>query len=138
MIKALAKGMALTFKTLFRPRITLRYPEEKRVMYERWRGCPYLPTGEDGRELCVACGICAKGCPAQAIRVEGGKREDNSRYPVIFEVDLGRCIFCGFCAESCPKNAIRLGQAYELATEDREKLVLTKEDLLHQGEKETT
>lgn len=29
MIVALAKGLALTFKTLFRPRITLLYPEEK-------------------------------------------------------------------------------------------------------------
>lgn len=137
MIKELAKGLALTFKTLFRPRITLRYPEEKRVMYERWRGCPYLTVGEDGRELCIACGICAKGCPAQAILVTGGKREDNSRYPVTFELDLGRCIFCGFCAQSCPKEAIRMGHDYELATEDKEKMLLTKEDLLRQREKET-
>jgi len=138
MITALAKGLALTFKTLFRPRITLRYPEEKRVMYERWRGCPYLTLGEDGRELCVACGICAKGCPAQAIKVEGGKREDNSRYPVTFELDLGRCIFCGFCAKSCPKDDIKIGHAYELAAEDKKDLILTKDDLLHQRDKETT
>jgi len=136
MLKALAKGLALTFKTLFRPRITLRYPEEKKVMYERWRGCPYLVAGEDGRELCVGCGICAKGCPAQAIQVRAGKREDNTRYPATFELDLGRCIFCGFCAQSCPKGAIKMGHDYELATEDKKSLLLTKEDLLRHRDKE--
>lgn len=129
MIVALAKGLALTFKTLFRPRITLLYPEEKKVMYERWRGRPYLTKGEEGQELCIACGICARGCPAQAIKVTSGKREDNTRYPVKFELDIGRCIFCSFCAQSCPKDAIKMSHAYELATGDKKMLVLTKEDL---------
>jgi NADH-quinone oxidoreductase subunit I len=130
MIRALIKGLALTFKTLFRTRTTLRYPEEKKVMSERWRGRPCLLKGEDGRELCVACGICARACPAQVIKVTPGKREDNTRYPAVFELDLGRCIFCGFCAQSCPKKAIKMSRAYELATGDKKKLLLNKEDLL--------
>ncbi len=134
MIKALAKGLALTFKTLFRPRITLRYPEERKVMYERWRGLPYLVQAEDGREACVGCGICERICPAQAIKVTMGKREDNTRYPETFHLDIGRCIFCGFCAESCPQDAIRMGHAYELATNDKDKLVISKEYLLKRPE----
>jgi NADH-quinone oxidoreductase subunit I len=130
MIRALAKGLALTFKTLFRPRITLQYPDEKKVMYERWRGRPCLLKGEDGQELCIGCGICARGCPAQVIKVTAGKREDNSRYPAVFELDLGRCIFCSFCVQSCPKDALKMSHAYELATDDKKKLLLTKEDLL--------
>ena len=130
MIRALVKGLGLTFKTLFRPRITLQYPDEKKVMYERWRGRPCLLKGEDGQELCIACGICARVCPAQVIKVVAGKREDNSRYPAVFELEIGRCIFCGFCAQSCPKDAIKMSHAYELATEDKKKLLLTKEDLL--------
>jgi NADH-quinone oxidoreductase chain I len=134
MIVALAKGLALTFKTLFRPRITLQYPEEKKVMYERWRGRPYLTKGEDGKELCIACGICARGCPAQCIKITGGKREDNSRYPVKFELDIGRCIFCSFCTQSCPKDAIKMSHAYELATGDKNKMLLSKEELLERPE----
>jgi NADH-quinone oxidoreductase subunit I len=134
MIKPLAKGLALTFKTLFRPRTTLLYPDEKKVMYERWRGRPCLVKGEDGQELCIACGICAKGCPAQAIKVTGAKREDNSRYPATFELDIGRCIFCSFCTQSCPKGAIIMSHAYELATPDKKKLILVKEDLLKKPE----
>jgi NADH-quinone oxidoreductase subunit I len=134
MIIPLAKGLALTFKTLFRPRITLQYPDEKKVMYERWRGRPFLVRAEDGKELCIGCGICAKGCPAQAIKVTAGKREDNSRYPATFELDIGRCIFCSFCAQNCPKSAIKMSHAYELATADKKKLLLDKEDLLQNPE----
>jgi len=134
MIKALAKGLALTFKTLFRPRVTLQYPEQKKFLYERWRGRPCLVRGENGREVCIGCGICARGCPAQAIKVTAGKREDNSRYPVTFELDIGRCVFCSFCAQSCPKNAIRISHAFELATGDKKNLLLTKEDLLQNPE----
>jgi NADH-quinone oxidoreductase subunit I len=71
---------------------------------------------------------------AQAITVTMGKREDNTRYPEKITVDIGRCVFCGFCAESCPKDAIRMGHAYELATHEKEKLVLGKDDLLKRPE----
>ena len=138
MIKPLAKGLALTFKTLFRPRITLQYPDEKKVMYERWRGRPYLLKGEDEQELCGGCGICARGCPAQAIKVTMGKREDNSRYPEVFELDLGRCIFCSFCVQSCPKGALKMSHDYELATADKKSLMLAKENLLLCPYKEKT
>ncbi len=134
MVMALAKGLALTFKTLFRPRITLQYPEEKKVMYDRWRGRPYLTKADNGQERCIACHICAQRCPAQAIKITSGKREDNSRFPVRFELDLGRCIFCSFCAQSCPKDAIRMSHAYELAVGEKGALVLSKENLLERPE----
>ncbi len=64
MIVALAKGLALTFKTLFRPRITLQYPDEKKVMYERWRERPCL-VGRDGQEHVSAVVSAPGDGPAQ-------------------------------------------------------------------------
>lgn len=40
--------------------------------------------------MCTECGICAKGCPRKAIRIEGGMR-----------VDPDRCTSCGRCERSC-------------------------------------
>ncbi len=40
--------------------------------------------------MCTECGICAKGCPRRAIRMDGGMR-----------VDPGRCTSCGRCERSC-------------------------------------
>ncbi len=40
--------------------------------------------------MCTECGICAKGCPRHAIRIDGGMR-----------VDPERCTSCGRCERSC-------------------------------------
>ena len=40
--------------------------------------------------MCTECGICAKGCPRRAIRMDGGMR-----------VDPERCTSCGRCERSC-------------------------------------
>ena len=45
---------------------------------------------------CTGCGVCAKGCPVQAIEMVDGK-------PVM---DYNACINCLCCNESCPENAI--------------------------------
>lgn len=130
-LKPLAQGLGLTFRHLFRPRITLQYPEQKLHMFPRWRGRPRLVVDtQSGREKCVACKRCEMGCPSQAIRIDGAKRNDGSRYPASFIIDLNRCIFCGFCSQACPHSAIVLSHAYELASADKSSLVLRKNDLL--------
>lgn len=137
MLTALAKGLAMTFRHLFRPRVTLQYPEVKKKMYPRFRGRVQMPADpETGKELCIACNRCATGCPAGAIKIEGAKREDGSRYPARFTLDLTRCIFCGFCVEACPKNALKMSHAYELAEGDKSKLILSKEELMKSPDKE--
>ncbi|MEI6127015.1 MAG: NADH-quinone oxidoreductase subunit NuoI [Pseudomonadota bacterium] len=130
-LKPLAQGLGLTFRHLFRKRITLLYPEQKMPMFPRWRGSPRLVMdAQTGREKCVACKRCETVCPAQAIKVEGAKREDGSRYAATFVLDLNRCIFCGFCTQECTFGAIVLSRDYELASEDKSSLVLNKDDLL--------
>ncbi len=45
---------------------------------------------------CIACHICEKNCPSDAIKVT-----DN-----IAHIDQEKCTHCGICAEKCPKKAI--------------------------------
>lgn len=45
---------------------------------------------------CIGCGICAKNCPAEAVKVEN----------FLAEIDQEKCTGCGACAEKCPKKAI--------------------------------
>ena len=122
--------MAKTLQQMFRPPITIQYPEERREVSPRFRGRPQLVTDESGNAKCVACCLCATICPPQAISIEPAEGEMHEKYPASFVIDLSRCIYCGFCQEACPKGAIRLSQEYELAQYQRKELVYTKERLM--------
>jgi len=128
-IKALIQGLSITLKHFFHKPITLRYPQEKRQPYERFRGAQQLVKDENGRLKCVACFLCATVCPVECIRIEAGEDEEHRKYPVVFEIDLGRCIFCGLCEQACPKEAIRMSQEYELADYERKDIKYDKERL---------
>ena len=131
MIVPLIKGLALTIKRFLNPNtcVTMQYPDERPILAPRFRGLPELQIGKDGREKCVACGLCARVCPSQCISVEGAEDETNRRYPKVYELDAFRCIFCGFCEEACPVRAIILRDTFELATYAN-KDVFDKERLL--------
>ena len=48
--------------------LTIQYPEEKRLLPERFRYIPMLIWDtEKNVDRCTACGICAKVCPPQCI-----------------------------------------------------------------------
>jgi formate hydrogenlyase subunit 6/NADH:ubiquinone oxidoreductase subunit I len=48
--------------------LTIQYPEERRLLPERFRYIPMLLWDtEEGEDRCTACGICAKVCPPQCI-----------------------------------------------------------------------
>jgi NADH-quinone oxidoreductase chain I len=128
MIIPFLKGLATTLRMVFTKPITQQYPEEKREMYPRWRGNPELTIDPDGRRRCVACTLCMVVCPSNAIRgIVAAEGPEHEKYPVAFTIDLQRCIFCGLCQEACPKGAIKLNNAYELAQEDKQALILNIE-----------
>jgi len=127
---AIAGGMWVTFKHLFRKPVTLQYPEEKVPMYPRYRGLHFLERYEDGSERCVCCGLCAAACPADCIYMEPAENEKGERYPKVYEINELRCIFCGFCEEACPEEAIFLGKEYDFSADHRDKFLYTKDDLL--------
>jgi len=99
-IPEIVKGLWITLKNIFRPKFTFEYPEEKFVPSASYRGRPVLVQEENGVERCVACGLCARVCPALAIEVQATETElEKERYPERFEINMLRCIFCGFCEE---------------------------------------
>jgi NAD(P)H-quinone oxidoreductase subunit I len=123
----IAKGMALTFRHLFRAPITVQYPEEKLVVSRRTRGNELVWF----IDKCTGCATCARSCPQGNIEIVTHRSDEDNRYIVDkFELDTGRCMFCGLCVESCPYDALAMGTGYERAQYRRGDLVFSKEDLM--------
>lgn len=130
-IPEIVKGLSLTLQTMFKPKFTMEYPEEKFIPPQSYRGRPVLVQEENGEERCVACGLCSRVCPALAIEVQAAETDrEKERYPVKFEINMLRCIFCGFCEEVCPEEAIVMSKDYELAFTNREDAIYGKDKLL--------
>jgi NADH-quinone oxidoreductase subunit I len=129
-IPVIVKGLKETITEMFRPKVTVEYPEERFKPTASFRGRPVL-VEENGTERCVACGLCSRVCPALAIEVQASETElEKERYPVKFEINMVRCIFCGFCEEVCPEEAIIMSQEYLLAFTSQEEAVFGKAKLL--------
>ena len=129
------RGMALTLKYFFKPKVTLNYPFEKGPISPRMRGEHALRRYPNGEERCIACKLCEAVCPAQAITIESAERADGSRKTTRYDIDMLKCIYCGLCQESCPVEAIVQGPNFEFATETREELYYNKEKLLDNGDR---
>lgn len=130
-IPEIAKGLVSTLKTMFKPKVTMQYPEEKFDPPASYRGRPVLVLENNGVERCVACGLCSRVCPALAIEVQANETElEKERYPEKFEINMLRCIFCGLCEEVCPEEAIVMSKDYELVFSGREDAIFGKDKLL--------
>ncbi len=126
----IARGLGLTLRRAFRPKMTRQYPEERWEPLGSYRGRPVL-VEEDGKERCVACGLCSRVCPSLAIEVKAAETDRNKeRFPEIFEINMLRCIFCGYCEEVCPEEAIVMSKDYELLFTSQSEAIMTKEQLL--------
>ncbi len=131
----LFSGMALTFRYMFKPRVTINYPFEKGPLSPRFRGEHALRRYPNGEERCIACKLCEAICPALAITIEAEPRDDGSRRTTRYDIDMTKCIYCGFCQEACPVDAIVEGPNFEFATETRAELMYDKDKLLANGDR---
>ena len=135
LLAELLSGLALTFRYMFRPKVTLNYPYEKGPLSPRFRGEHALRRYPNGEERCIACKLCEAICPALAITIEAEPREDGSRRTTRYDIDMVKCIYCGLCQEACPVDAIVEGPNFEFATETREELYYDKARLLANGDR---
>lgn len=126
--------MTVTGKYFFKRKVTLKYPQEKTPISPRFRGLHAQRRYSNGEERCIACKLCEAVCPAMAISIELGEREDGTRRTTRYDIDLTKCIFCGFCEESCPVDAIVETHILEYHGEKRGDLYYTKEMLLAVGD----
>src|SRR5512137_1914228 len=136
MLTEIFKGLSITLRELFKPPVTIQYPEIKRPVRQRFRGRHELRRYADGLERCIGCALCAAACPADAIYVEAAENTDEKRfspgerYAATYEINMLRCIFCGFCEDACPTEAITLGDQYELSFTARRQAIYPKEMLI--------
>ena len=90
-IPEIVKGLSLTLRTMFKPKFTMEYPEEKFIPPQSYRGRPVLVEEKNGEERCVACGLCSRVCPALAIEVQAAETDrEKERYPEKFEINMLR------------------------------------------------
>ena len=128
-IKSLCNGLSVTFRELWTPKVTERYPENRKENHipERFRGTLVMPHNEKNEHKCIGCGICQMQCPNGTIKVvtemvetaDGKKKKQLVRY----EYDHGCCMYCMLCTRACPQGAIEFSNEYEGSVFDRKALV---------------
>lgn len=112
------KGLTLTGSYIFKPKATLRYPEERPQLPPTHRG-----IHEYDEEKCTLCMACANVCPVQCILIEAlGKGKDGMK--LRYDIDYSKCLFCNLCCEVCKPECIHMGKDYDLAAATRDGCVL--------------
>jgi NADH-quinone oxidoreductase subunit I len=130
------EGFAVTLRQMFRPRVTIPYPDVKRPKPERFHGRHVLGRYEDGMEKCIGCELCAGVCPARCIYVRGADNPPDDpvspgeRYGFVYEINYLRCIHCDLCVEACPTEAITESKMFEFSFADRRDAIYGKNELL--------
>ena len=53
------------------------------------------------KNICVACGVCLKACPREAISIYRG---------CFARIVPEKCVGCGLCAKACPAGCITIAE----------------------------
>ena len=136
MFRELLQGLSVTFRHLFRKKVTVQYPEQREKTFPRTHGRHFLRRHPDGLERCVGCTLCAGACPANAIFVQAGENTPENRvspgerHAAVYKINMIRCIDCGYCVQACPVYALGMTDIGVLVSYDRKGFIYDKEMLL--------
>ncbi|GAB4355085.1 MAG: NADH-quinone oxidoreductase subunit NuoI [Immundisolibacter sp.] len=131
----LLAGLGVTLRHLFKPKVTVQFPDETTPVSPRFRGLHALRRYPNGEERCIACKLCEAVCPALAITIESEPRADGTRRTTRYDIDMFKCIYCGFCEEACPVDSIVLTRFNHFHMEDATERVYDKQTLLEIGDR---
>ena len=107
--KGLVAGLKVTWGHWFGKKETVYYPEERLPMTERFRG-GHLVLDD---KKCIACKLCAMGCPNAALDLTVSVDEEKKRHMDSYKHQIGRCMYCDLCIEACPVKALSWDKNYE-------------------------
>ena len=125
----------MTLRHLFKPKVTVQFPDETTPVSPRFRGLHALRRYPNGEERCIACKLCEAVCPALAITIESEPRTDGTRRTTRYDIDMFKCIYCGFCEEACPVDSIVLTRFNHFHMEEATQRVYDKKSLLEIGDR---
>jgi NADH-quinone oxidoreductase subunit I len=130
----LAKGLAVTLKTMTNRSVTNQYPDAPPELPPRSRGVIAL-----FEENCTVCMLCARECPDWCIYIdshketvparEAGARDRTRNVLDRFAIDFSLCMYCGICIEVCPFDALFWSPEFEYAEYDIRDLLHEKDRL---------
>ena len=130
----LAKGLAVTLRTMTRKSHTAQYPEVQPELPPRSRGVIGL-----FEENCTVCMLCARECPDWCIYIDShketvpaaapGGRERSRNVLDRFAIDFSLCMYCGICIEVCPFDALHWSPEFEYSETDILSLLHDKDRL---------
>ncbi len=130
----LAKGLAVTLRTMTRRSVTEHYPDTQPGLPPRSRGVIGL-----FEENCTVCMLCARECPDWCIYIDShketvppaapGGRERSRNVLDRFAIDFALCMYCGICIEVCPFDALFWSPEFEYAETDIRELTHERDTL---------
>lgn len=140
---SLLVGLKVTGRNFTQSQLTVHYPRATVSNLTTYRGHIELTpkTEKENGHSCIACGTCARTCPADCItvvmeappinrepevnvvvdRAVPAARQEPPRgavyfkKPASFTLDYTKCSLCGLCVESCPTNAIHFSNDIYIA-----------------------
>ncbi len=124
-------AMAVAFRHLFKPSVTLQYPTVKWPMPERARSLLFNKI-----EDCLGCGQCARACPTNCITIKSEKRGKDEpevfasngtaikMRTYVYDIDVSLCCYCGLCTFACPTHCLVMTPEYENSVYHKDQLIL--------------